>query len=1075
MKNPEALSTNNETIYAHFIFELLELLSGILGLVPRCNKLYELDVLRSEFKEIIKIFTEVKHISIRDELPPTPKRKQEPPENSSDLDASNQMNSEEGGQTSDHLDESVALIFASIMIDKFAGVDGFKKLLNIIYPDTKESELDDKGTETATESESSPVKRQQVNNGDGVAPENAVQLENVTIVTPKTSRAICPWVLIDKIVRIFELLDGKLLGEVRFEMLAELSQRIAKRFQNIRDKEIKELDIDLVKRVFERLETIVLRNYSPENPKYMNFYEFREKSELELYFRFLDGQSFEKKLRGLNGIKEYANKLEIEEGPQLDDARAAKKKLTYFTPELLVKWLLESKVIEIIYEKHTHIELIKRSVDLLRFITQNCESFPDKLINTIWNSSLDKHEDVVKVIYERIIELGPELDIDAAQKMYQKFLTVRVEDYTEDFIDLICRFTKNCLNLVVKRDEEGNFKTLDVTEDQKKYHYFGVPFIFNLVMDNSPLELDLSQRVLLYLQDIISEFPVPNIFVSIINECLENLAQDRSVYQSLVVMKRFLMTIRDIVAYQTFCDVYFAKIARDHNLIDDLVKDITEYWQKVQERMRTYRGAMKDEVTKEEGLIEESFVGKFSHKKNIFERLYALRDFALYIYPDSLLDTIQVKSLWRVFVLEPNFVFETNEFLRMISMIYNVNGKMILLIKIDDLKSVLLEILCNEEMLIIDQLTIDKFNCLEFFFLCVNMTQSKILVDQKESKGDLAINSNEVEVVDHDLYGLDFLWKCLERCPDSFLVEQFTGLLVNIYTRFHQSLHQRAQEIHQKLVSDLIESIRRFLDERNVRGIERFIQFLGRFLDKVDGRREATFPRQAFNASNFQNQAHKISMEVVYDPYQVSKKFDFFKKERVGAVKESLAKNFEVESADFDLFIDDTMMQDDDLFKEVKEMYTGNPQVVSAKMIKREPRPIEEDPKYLITRDKNSLDIFFNIFSTIQPEKLKAVWDFTQKLPLQEDMKREFFERRDFTQILEGESSLSDSNIYKFYYYLSLINNLSIIDPYFSKMYLKFDYFELMITLENILMCKQSRQNGQPNSLLAEASIIWLL
>ena len=1031
MKNPESLQTNNEAIYAHFIFEILDLLAAILGLVTRCNKLYELDITRPEYKEIIKIFTEGKHISIRDELPPTPKRKQ-PAENSEDLDASNQMNSEEGGQTSDHLEPSVALIFHSIMIDKFAGVDGFKKLLNIIYPE--DSEFDDKGAETATESESSPVKRQQqANNSE----ENAVQLENTTIITPKVSRAMCPWVLIDKIVKIFENLDEKLHGDVRFEMLAELKLRIAKRFQNIRDKELKELDIDLVKKVFERLETLVLRNYEAETPKFMHFYEFREKSELELYFRFLDGQSFEKKLRGLNGIKEYANKFEVEEGPgpQMDDARAAKKKLTYFTPEELVKWLLETKVIEIIYEKHTHIELIKRSVDLLKFITQNIESFPDKLINTIWNSSLDKHEDVVKVIYERIIELGPELDIDAAQKMYQKFLTVRVEDYNEDIVDLICRFTKNCLNLVVKRDEEGNFKTLEVTEEQKEYHYFGVPFMFNLVMDNSPLELDLSQKVLLYLQDIISEFPVPNIFVGIINECLDNLAQDRSVYQSLVVMKRFLLTIRDIPAYQTFCEVYFAKIARDHTLIDDLVKDITEYWQKVQERMRAYRGStMKDETTKEEGLIEESFVGKFSHKKNIFERLYALRDFALYIYPDTPLDTTQVKSLWKVFVLEPNFTFETNEFLRMISMIYSVNGKMILLVKLDDLKSVLLEILCNEEMLIIDQLTVDKFNCLEFFFICVNMTESKLSLDQKESKADLTINSSQVEVIDPDLIGLDFLWKCLERCPDSFLVEQFTGVLVNVYTRFHENLQNRAPEIHQKLVSDLVESIRRFLDERNVRGIERFIQFLGKFLDKVDTRREASFPRQAFNASNFQNQAHKISMEVVYDTYQVTKKFDFFKKERVGAVKESLARHFEVESADFDLFIDDALMQDDDLYKEVKEVYTGNPPVVSAKMIKREPRPIEQDPKYLITQNRGNLDIFFNIFSSIQPEKLKAVWDFTQKLPFQEDIKQEFFERKDFGEILPGESSLSDSNIYKFYYYLSLINNLSITDPYFNKM-----------------------------------------
>jgi len=66
-------------------------------------------------------------------------------------------------------------------------------------------------------------------------------------------------------------------------------------------------------------------------------------------------------------------------------------------------------------------------------------------------------------------------------------------------------------------------------------------------------------------------------------------------------------------------------------------------------------------------------------------------------------------------------------------------------------------------------------------------------------------------------------------------------------------------------------------------------------------------------------------------------------------------------------------------------------------------------------------------------EKIKTVWDFVQKLPIQEDIKKEFLERKDFSELLDGDTSLSNSNIYKLYYYLSVIMNISVKDPYYLK------------------------------------------
>ena len=106
---------------------------------------------------------------------------------------------------------------------------------------------------------------------------------------------------------------------------------------------IKELEIELVNRVLSRLESIVgLLNNEQQTAE---FHELKETSELELYFRFLDSQSFEKKLRGVNGIRDYVNRIDVGNW-SVGDAKTQRRPLVHFDAKGFTRWVLEKKVIE---------------------------------------------------------------------------------------------------------------------------------------------------------------------------------------------------------------------------------------------------------------------------------------------------------------------------------------------------------------------------------------------------------------------------------------------------------------------------------------------------------------------------------------------------------------------------------------------------------------------------------------------------------------------------------------------------------------------------------------------------------
>lgn len=73
----------------------------------------------------------------------------------------------------------------------------------------------------------------------------------------------------------------------------------------------------------------------------------------------------------------------------------------WITPEIMRNWILSQRVLDIVLGENTHLEIVKRSSCILKFLAKQ-NSLPPDSIDLIWKCQLGKHEEMVRVVYGTI-------------------------------------------------------------------------------------------------------------------------------------------------------------------------------------------------------------------------------------------------------------------------------------------------------------------------------------------------------------------------------------------------------------------------------------------------------------------------------------------------------------------------------------------------------------------------------------------------------------------------------------------------------------------------------------------------
>jgi hypothetical protein len=116
------------------------------------------------------------------------------------------------------------------------------------------------------------------------------------------------------------------------------------------------------------------------------------------------------------------------------------------------QWLLDNKVMEIIFGTGTHIEIVKRSQPIIKFLARFAPaSFDDSIVDLVWRCQDGKHEEMVRTVYEVIEHVVPYLSLENVDKFFNKIrLETRID---EKYLLFLKQFTVNAMHKQIQEQE----------------------------------------------------------------------------------------------------------------------------------------------------------------------------------------------------------------------------------------------------------------------------------------------------------------------------------------------------------------------------------------------------------------------------------------------------------------------------------------------------------------------------------------------------------------------------------------------------------------------------------------------
>lgn len=193
------------------------------------------------------------------------------------------------------------------------------------------------------------------------------------------------------------------------------------------------------------------------------------------------------------------------------------------TEETLKDWILNNKVLDIIFGENTHIEIVKRGGSILKFLAKQ-NALPEDSVELIWRCQQGKHAEMVRVVYSIIQELVPSIDVRYVDNFFVRIsqvsnatrtafneTTVPASQYDDKFLEFLKEFTLKALENFFKtrtqecQMEEQHARTYDdiikereakIVSNFKQYlsdptswntedKQYGLPIFWELIQDRA--------------------------------------------------------------------------------------------------------------------------------------------------------------------------------------------------------------------------------------------------------------------------------------------------------------------------------------------------------------------------------------------------------------------------------------------------------------------------------------------------------------------------------------------------------------------------------------------------------------
>lgn len=225
--------------------------------------------------------------------------------------------------------------------------------------------------------------------------------------------------------------------------------------------------------------------------------------DLSLALKLLKCSYMEKQLKGLAEIKEIVESV-------LDNDLAVRRKYRNLNIDNLSEWLISNKIIETVLE-NGHEEIVKRTSFMFDFIAK-AKKISNSQLEALWNCSQGHHDSLQTAAYQVIIEITPGLNSKMQKFLWDKFITVNPEEYTERFLGTFCEF---------------NLKSFELCHES-------LEFLYELSLDNSKCKL--KEQVCEIFEKLLQVYKEERIVSEYFNRFLVNVKGLESICQSMRVI-----------------------------------------------------------------------------------------------------------------------------------------------------------------------------------------------------------------------------------------------------------------------------------------------------------------------------------------------------------------------------------------------------------------------------------------------------------------------------------------------------------------------------------------------------------
>ncbi|KAK5577390.1 hypothetical protein RB653_002331 [Dictyostelium firmibasis] len=685
----------------------------------------------------------------------------------------------------------------------------------------------------------------------------------------------------------------------------------------------------------------------------------------------------------------------------------------YVPPQKIVEWLKENQVVELLYGETSHIQLLQKCTDILKFLAEQ-KSFDRKYLDLVWSASEGKHETIENAIYDTIGTIAPLLPPEDIDYLFEKVQMIPYNHYTQITLNLVRSLTQRSSH------QQQQITNSDGTTTTTMLTSKGLDIFWNLIQEDCDVSFEISEASLNTLQESLQYYPSQR--GHYLGRCLDRIGNHHSVILCLRLLYQLINSFaekkkkRDIHGNNSMMnnDVEMANVIENidqkYHLVELLYKHLVYYTSQCKQLIingnyYSDKGMMamnvdggSDQTHKQPyrpppGFDDFTFAGGISHIAQIYDYLNFIR----FIYEKSslFLTNQHIDILWNVFVLEPvsnsdrtHFFTWTIEHLRLDEhqVLYFIN---------------------KFQTLSFTNLDTTGF---EFYKFCFNLIKS-----QNEYNNDNNNNNN----IDDNIIGLDDLWRILleaqneqvGRAACSFIIEQYKD-----YKNPEEFLNTCMAKLSKVPINNGSS-----MDPINYMLVTRCLSLIKKYLEEFGSRSSDSFKKH-----------FSPLITVRFSSQRNTFKLDVKSSESIGIIKQLVANFIKSSEHCICLTFQGKMMVDD--CQTIEDFRVGNGDTINFQEIGEPRQPLTYGQPVSINFDQNNFALLFGLLN-IQ-SIAQDVWDLLMLLPVNRHILSEITVDIVNSGIKQQTSTINWDNLfdpkssYRLLYSLLIIESMVVNDSY---------------------------------------------